>query len=176
MHSWSSGARKSRSGDALGGVQSPLWEQRNDETRLRRSCFCRMALSSRKTHQSCLITADYELGGDVLKRAKHNIRSVDAGEATVADPSTIPTGTQLVIQRLIIVAIQATAARPFCCCCAGLSLNNNNNNNNNKSLVPDSGSSCSDRARPRLVHSMYSPYLDQRSNVLTAVGSSQRAW
>ena len=102
MHSWSSGARKSRSGDALGGVQSPLWEQRNDETRLRRSCFCRMALSSRKTHQSCLITADYELGGDVLKRAKHNIRSVDAGEATVADPSTIPTGTQLVIQNIAV--------------------------------------------------------------------------
>ena len=44
-----------------------------------------------KTRKSCFITADYELGGDVLKRAKLNIRSVRAGEATVADPSTIPT-------------------------------------------------------------------------------------
>ena len=64
-----------------------------------------MALSSRKTHQSCLITADYELGGDVLKRAKHNIRSVDAGEAIVADPSTIPTGTQLVIQNIAVETV-----------------------------------------------------------------------
>ena len=53
-------------------------------------------------HKSCLITADYELGGDVLKRAKHNIRSVDADEATVADPSTIPTGPQLVIQNIAV--------------------------------------------------------------------------
>ena len=33
-----------------------------------------------KTHKSCFITADYELGGDVLKRAKLNIQSVGAGE------------------------------------------------------------------------------------------------
>ena len=69
-----------------------------------------MALSSRKTHQSCLITADYELGGDVLKRAKHNIRSVDAGEATVADPSTIPTGTQLVIQNIAVDTVAIPVA------------------------------------------------------------------
>ena len=55
-----------------------------------------------KTHESCLITADYELGGDVLKGAKLNIRSAGVGEVTVADPSTIPTGTQLVIQNIAV--------------------------------------------------------------------------
>ena len=99
MPSWSPGARKSHAGCALGAVQSPLWDKRNDETRLWRSCFCRMALSSRKTHQSCLITADYELGGDVLKRAKQwRFRYLAAPRDN-----------------------QATAARPVGCCCAGRS-------------------------------------------------------
>ena len=55
-----------------------------------------------KTRKSCFITADYELGGDVLKRARLNIRSVGVGDATVADPSTIPTGTQLVNQNISV--------------------------------------------------------------------------
>ena len=41
------------------------------------------------------------LWDDVLKRAKFNIRSV-GGEVRIADPSTIRTGTQLMIQNIAV--------------------------------------------------------------------------
>ena len=62
-----------------------------------------------KARKSCFITADYELGGDVSKRAELNIRSVGAGDAPAPDPSAVPTGTQPVIQNIAAVATFATA-------------------------------------------------------------------
>jgi hypothetical protein len=59
-----------------------------------------------KARKSCFITADYDLGGGVVKRCRLNIRSLSAGDITT---STETTGTQLMTQNITAVA---TATAP----------------------------------------------------------------